>query len=345
MTTNVSVLERTQRSPRKDATLRSEKPSKPIRAPKKQARATPVLYMLSTQKYMSPFDINMAIDSGYKVIMPYDNVTLADINPLVQDAIFSRPPQSAPRTGFFIGGKDINLALEMMVAAKAAMVPPFEVSVFADPGGSFTTAGAMVACVERVLNQSYQRSFKGLRLAVFGAGGVVGFASSVLAALEGARVRVVAHDSVDHLLKLAFIAKERFGVRLEPVLGDTDFAKTKIIRESDAIFSAGPAGVGIITRKQMARASKLLVAADVNAVAPAGIEGIELKMDGMPLPGSSVLGIGPLSIGDIKYKTQASLFRRMLTTDKPVNIDFREAFAMARHLANETARAGKPNLA
>jgi methylene-tetrahydromethanopterin dehydrogenase len=198
----------------------------------------------------------------------------------------------------------------------------------------------MVACVERVLHTNYQRSFKGLRLAVFGAGGVVGFASSVLAALEGARVRVVAHDSVDHLLKLAFIAKERFGVRLEPVLGDTDFAKTKIIRESDAIFSAGPAGVGVVTRKQMARASKLLVAADVNAVAPSGIEGIELKMDGMPLPGSSVLGVGPLAIGDIKYKTQAALFRRMLTTDKPVNIDFRDAFTMARRLTSEVVRAG-----
>ena len=161
MTTNVSVLERTPQSPRKDATLRSDKPSKPIRAPKKQARATPVLYMLSTQKYMSPFDINMAINSGYKVIMPYDNVTLADINPLVQDAIFSRPPQSAPRTGFFIGGKDINLALEMMVAAKAAMVPPFEVSVFADPGGSFTTAGSMVACVERVLQHELPALLQG----------------------------------------------------------------------------------------------------------------------------------------------------------------------------------------
>src|SRR5262245_13774978 len=102
MTTNVSVLDRTPQT-RKDVTARAEKekPSKPIRAPKQKIRATPVLYMLSTQKYMSPFDINMAIDSGYKVIMPYDNVTLADINPLVQDAIFSRPPQSAPRTGFF----------------------------------------------------------------------------------------------------------------------------------------------------------------------------------------------------------------------------------------------------
>jgi methylene-tetrahydromethanopterin dehydrogenase len=190
----------------------------------------------------------------------------------------------------------------------------------------------MVACVERVLNRTYHRSFKGLRLAVFGAGGVVGFASSVLAAMEGARVRVVAHDKVDHLLKLAFIAKERFGVRLEPALGDTDFAKTKIIRESDAIFSAGPAGVGIVSRKHMARAAKLLVAADGHAVAPAGIEGIDLKMDGMPLPGSSVLGIGPLTIGDVKYKTQAELFRRMLTTNKPLNVDFRDAFIVARAL-------------
>ena len=119
-------------------------------------------------------------------------------------------------------------------------------------------------------------------------------------------------------------------------MGDNDAAKAKIIRESDVIFSAGPAGVGIVTRKHMARASKLLVAADVNAVAPAGIEGIELKMDGMPLPGSSTLGVGPLAIGDIKYKTQAGLFRRMLTTDKPLNIDFRDAFTMARKLTGDT---------
>ena len=29
----------------------------------------------------------------------------------------------------------------MMDAAKSAMLPPFEIAVFADPPGSFTTAG------------------------------------------------------------------------------------------------------------------------------------------------------------------------------------------------------------
>ena len=37
------------------------------------------------------------------------------------------------------------------------MFPPFQLSVFADPAGSFTTGAAMVACVERVLKEKKQR--------------------------------------------------------------------------------------------------------------------------------------------------------------------------------------------
>ena len=104
---------------------------------------------------------------------------------LVQDAMFSRPPKLALRTGIFIGGKNAVLALAMLEAAKEAMVPPFELSIFADPAGSFTTGGAMVACVERVLKEKKQRELKGLRVAIFGATGVVGFSSAVICALGG----------------------------------------------------------------------------------------------------------------------------------------------------------------
>src|SRR5262245_1819832 len=100
--------------------------------------ATPILKLLSPQKHMSPFDVNMAADAGYKVIVPYINVTLEEVTPLVQDAIFSRPPDYGTRTGVFIGGKDAILALDMMEAARNAIVPPFALSVFADPAGSFT---------------------------------------------------------------------------------------------------------------------------------------------------------------------------------------------------------------
>lgn len=296
------------------------------------SEATPILHMLSPQKHMSPFDVNMAADAGYKVIVPYINVTLEETTALVQDAIFSRPPQYGVRTGVFIGGKDAILSLDMMEAAKKAMVPPFELSVFADPAGSFTTAAAMVACVERVLKLKFGRSWKGTRVAVFGATGVVGFASSIIAALEGAKVQLVAHRGVDRVIKSAELSKERFGVDLEAVNGETDEQKRQIIAETEVIFAAAAAGVRVITAEHKALAKKLLVVADVNAVPPSGVEGMELFMDGAPLPGCDALGVGPLAIGDIKYKTESGLFKRMIASEKPLALDFRDAFALARTL-------------
>jgi methylene-tetrahydromethanopterin dehydrogenase len=296
------------------------------------SEATPILHMLSPQKHMSPFDVNMAADAGYKVIIPYINVTLEEVTPLVQDAIFSRPPDYGVRTGVFIGGKDAILSLDMLEAARKAMVPPFQLSVFADPAGSFTTAAAMVACVERVLKFKFGRGWKGTRVAVFGATGVVGFASSIITALEGAQVRLIAHRGVDRVIKSAAVSKERFGVDLEPTPGETPEQKREIIENAEVIFAAAAAGVQVISKEQKEYAKNLLVVADVNAVPPPGVEGMELFMDGAPLPGSNALGVGPLAIGDIKYKTESGLFMRMINSDKPVHYDFRAAFDLARTL-------------
>ncbi len=45
-----------------------------------------------------------------------------------------------------------------------------------------------------------------------------------------------------------------------------------------------------------------------------------------------ILGVGPLAIGDIKYKTESQLFQKMATSDKALCLDFRDAFALARTL-------------
>ncbi len=292
--------------------------------------ATPILHMLSPQKHMSPFDVNMAADAGFKVIVPYINVALEEVAALTQDAIFSRPPNDGVRTGIFIGGKDALLALDMMDAAKKALVPPFELSTFADPAGSFTTAAAMVACVERVLRTKFNRGWKDLRVAVFGATGVVGFASSIIAAQEGARVKLVAHRGVDRVIKSAAVSKERFGVDLEPAPGETADQKLAIIADAEVIFAAAAAGVRVISADDKAHARNLLVVADVNAVPPPGVDGMELFMDGAPLPGTNALGVGPLAIGDVKYKTESGLFKQMLTSSKSCHFDFRDAFQLAR---------------
>ena len=94
-----------------------------------------ILHALSPTKIVSPFDINMAYDSGFDNVATYTNITIDDISDLVQDIIFSRHPNDCKKTGLFIAGEDAEEAIETLEKAKKAMVPPFEISIFADPAG------------------------------------------------------------------------------------------------------------------------------------------------------------------------------------------------------------------
>ena len=51
---------------------------------------------------------------------------------------------------------------------------------------------------------------------------------------------------------------------------------------------------------------------------------------GEPIGSSAALGIGPLALGDTKYKTELGLFQRMIAATQVVRFDFRDAFALAR---------------
>jgi methylene-tetrahydromethanopterin dehydrogenase len=74
------------------------------------------------------------------------------------------------------------------------------------------------------------------------------------------------------------------------------------------------------------------VAADVNAVPPSGVEGLDHMANGAELAGG-VLGIGPLAIGNVKYQIESGLFQRMTASSKAISLDFRDAFALAREIA------------
>lgn len=290
-----------------------------------------ILHMLSPLKHMSPFDVNMALDAGYDSVTPYIGVTLDDVTPLVQDAMFSRSPKDAVRTGVFIAGKDAGLALDMMEVVKKTLLKPFEISSFADPAGSFTTAAAMVACVEKLLKEKKNVSLAKTKVLIFGATGVVGYASGVIAALEGAEVYLAGHDGLTRVQAKAEDIKKRFGVQTHAVDGSTEEKKVAALEGIDVVLCAAAAGRQILSKDQLATAKSLLVSADVNAVPPAGIEGLDLHGNGQELAGGS-LGIGPLAIGDIKYKTESGLFQRMAASSKALSLDFRDAFALAREL-------------
>jgi methylene-tetrahydromethanopterin dehydrogenase len=283
---------------------------------------------------MSPFDVNMALDAGFDTAIPYTSVTLDDVTGLVQDAIFSRGPEGVKRTGMFIGGKRAIEALDMMKRAKAAMVPPFEISVFADPAGSFTTAAAMVACVKVALKEKFSTELTAKRIAIFGGTGVVGFGSGVIAAIDGAHATLIGYDGPDRVRKLAEEANARFSVNIGYADGSTEEQKEELVRGADIIFAAGPAGKRLITLDQMKQAKHLRVVTDVNAVPPSGVEGVGVNDNATPIPGVNAVGIGALAVGNIKYKTEAGLFKEMIETEKPIYLDFREAYTLAQKLAS-----------
>jgi methylene-tetrahydromethanopterin dehydrogenase len=295
-----------------------------------------VLHMLDPMPNNSPFDVNMAVDAGFDVIVPYSNVKPESVYGLTQDAIFSRGPSGVKRTGIFIGGRNLGMAVDMLDACKKAMVPPFEISVFADPSGAFTTAAALVACVEKQLQQKHQTELKNCKAIVFGGTGSVGIATGVIASLAGAEVWIVDHLSIDTALNLADEYNKRFGCNLKGTYASSEADKARLVAKADVIFCTAKAGIQVIGAGVLDDALQLKVAGDVNAVPPLGIEGIKRNDMGAPLvhaihsPGA--VGIGALAVGNVKYQLQHRLLKLMLETEKPLYLDFRDAFNKAREL-------------
>ncbi len=295
-----------------------------------------ILHMLDPMPNNSPFDINMAVDAGFDVLMPYSNVKLESVHALTQDAIFSRGPGGEKKTAMFIGGRDIGLAIDMLNTSKQAMVPPFKIAVMADPSGAFTTAAALVACVEKELREKHNKSLKESKALVFGGTGPVGLATAVIAAQQGAQTTLIDHLSLDAAQDAAKEYGRRFKVELHAAVAGSDEEKAEIISDADIIFCTAKAGIQVLSTAVLQHAKQLKVAGDVNAVPPAGIEGIDVNDFGKALKGlpdsQNTVGIGALAVGSVKYKLQHTLLKSMLKSDKPLFLDFRDAFNEAQAL-------------
>ncbi len=296
-----------------------------------------ILHILSPLPHVSPFDITMAHDAGFDAVVPYAKVTLEEIHGLVQDVIFPRSPTELRRSAILVGGRDAGIAMDMVDRAKAAMVPPFEVSILADPSGAFTTAAAIVACVEKQLRQHHQMELKDARVVIFGGTGPIGVATGVITSLAGAAATIVDYLSIDTALAKATEYNRRCGTSLRGAYGCSDADNARLVSRHDVVICTAKAGVQVLNASVLEDARQLKVAADINATPPAGIEGITHKDNGVPTlhaPASTgAVSVGPLTIGRVKAKTQQALLRSMLDIVKPIYLDFGQAFRTARELA------------
>ncbi len=291
-----------------------------------------ILHMLTTAKNLSPFDVNMAMDAGWLSTVPYTNVELNEVQGLVQDAIFSRSEKNLNRTAIFIGGRDTKQAMDMLKLAKQSMVPPYEISVFADPSGAFTTAAGMMAAIERELKSKFNTTLAGKNMLALGGTGPVGQVAAVIAAKAGANVRIVGRQ-LDKAQNIANLCNDEFGEGQTNITAGADADKPEFIKTADIVVATGAAGIELLSAELVASAPQLKVAADVNAVPPAGIAGVDMFQKGAAIAGSKsgAVGIGALAIGDIKYQAQNRLLKQMIDTDMPVYLHFEHAFEVARY--------------
>ena len=259
-----------------------------------------IMHMITTAKNLSPFDVNMAYDAGWDKCVPYISIETNEVEGLVQDAIFSRPP-GINKTGIFVGGRDPHKAIEMLNICKKSLVPPFTLSGFADPSGAFTTAAGMIAKVENALKNNFDKDFSGQKVVVFGGTGPVGCIAGVLAASAGAEVVIMGRKK-EKCEELAQFCKENYLDSSAVITGAANEEFDSQISEVDVVLASGAAGIQLVSEGQLKVATNLKVAADVNAVPPSGVAGLDAMQDCKELTASSsgAVGIGALAIGQVK---------------------------------------------
>jgi methylenetetrahydrofolate/methylenetetrahydromethanopterin dehydrogenase (NADP+) len=243
-----------------------------------------LLLQLDSSPHASVFDQVVAYDAGADEIMSAQSVTPPDVRDLVHGCIFTRGPKHLNNTAVFIGGADMSAGEAILAAAQQAFFGPFRVSLMLDSNGSNTTAVAAVVKIVRAMNGTVA----GQQVVVTAGTGPVGLRAAGLLAQAGAKVRITSRRTADGDRARAAIMK-RFGGKV--------------------LLNCGPAGVQLVPRAAWANRKGLKVAADLNAVPPQGVEGIEPTDDGVTRDG--VLCFGALGIGNFKMAIHKACIARL----------------------------------
>ncbi len=282
-----------------------------------------LLYFIASDDAPSPFDINMAYDAGFHAVIPYENVDEERAVLLVQDMIFSRGPKGAKFTALFVGGYNVETAEKLRAVAVKNMFPPFQICVMIDPKGSYSTAGALMAKVEKALD-----GLSGRKAAILGATGPVGRVAASLCIKNGCAV-IVGSRSQESADRLAKEIGEKAGGAVTGAQMGTDAEKTPILKGVDLILATAKAGVEILSQSVLEALPPGKVVGDVNAVPPSGVAGLD-PQDDLKEIAPGIRGIGALAIGVLKYDVEMEMLESIRTSKEFVDLDDVSAMEIAR---------------
>ncbi|MFX0107339.1 MAG: NAD(P)-dependent methylenetetrahydromethanopterin dehydrogenase, partial [Candidatus Hodarchaeota archaeon] len=296
-----------------------------------------ILFFLEADEYASPFDICVAYDAGFDVVVPYPGVSADNVTTLVQDAIFSRGVKGVKRTSFFLGGRDVPLARKMAKDVKKAMVKPFTTSVVVDPHGAFTTSAALVAKAEASLPAMGLTSLSKAKALVLAGTGPVGESVAALCGAAGAKTTLTSRNAKRAREVADRLSTDEFKIR--GIQAATPEEIQAALEKATIVFVTGAPGIQLVTEEHLENVTVNQILLDANAVPPPGIAGLKPNDDLRELaPGK--LGIGPLAVGDLKLKVQRELLKVARETGRGI-YDDASALETARAILNELVITGK----
>ena len=306
----------------------------PIKIKKKDS-SDKICYFFDTDDNASPFDINMAYDAGFDIVVPISRMTADQVPKLVQDAIFSRKPK-APTT-FFIGGSDVKEGEKIAKKVIESLVPPFECPVIIDPRGSHTTASAVVAKTLYDAKNIHKISdLKGEKVVIYGAGPVARIAA-ILAAKEGLNIFLVETWDKSNEAFIKNLAKEiteeagEDATEVKGIFAPEIEQRYNVAKDAFIIWSLAAAGVEVLPSDLMERLEGKKIVVDINLVPPYGIEGIRPKHDNKEIyPG--IFGIGALALGRLKANSEGEILKEATKTKGTKVFDYNYAFEVAKKL-------------
>jgi hypothetical protein len=265
-----------------------------------------ILLHLDSSAQPSVFDRIVAYDGGADEVLSYGGVTAEAVRDLVHGAIFTRGPKDLHNTAIFIGGSDMAAGEQLLAAVQKTFFGPLRVSVMLDSNGSNTTAVAAVAKLVQTLGTVRDR-----RAVITAGTGPVGMRAAGLLARAGARVTITSRHAQDAERVVAQI-RQRFGGSVESAVVTDASRVASALGDADMLLNAGPAGVQLVPRAAWSSIRTLRAVADLNAVPPLGIEGVEVIDAGAERNGVTVFGA--LGVGNFKMKVHkrciAKLFER-----------------------------------
>ena len=269
-----------------------------------------LLLHLDTSVHPSAFDRIVALDGGADEVLSYGGVSPDAVRDLVHGAIFTRGPKDLHHTAIFIGGTDMSAGERLLAAVAKTFFGLMRVSVMLDSNGSNTTAVAAVAKLQRAVGE-----LSGRRAVVTAGTGPVGMRAAGLLAKGGADV-VVTSRRTDGSASVADSIQQRFGAAVRPVAMAGAAQAASVLEGAELLLNAGGAGVCLVPREAWLGRSGLRAAADVNAVPPLGIDGIEVTDNGADRNG--VTTFGALGVGGLKMKIHKACIARLFERNDQV---------------------------